>query len=736
MRPSSLAAALCTGVLAMVSVTDARAASPPIVATMPHAARVIESDRLDGGSTPDLLRYARVTLDGLLLDIQQPLLDSPEALHQAISAACAVQLLAERGEASPDLRLRTAYAAFVLHEMGWRYETDAAVKARLDALPQSAHDEASRQALQGLVEAVSQARAYASTWFPEALALSQADAPQSATHPNLHGLFLHREGRLTDAIEELETAIARHAHVLHQANLYRVLVDADREGSERAAALLGSLTRRAPGLVGALRGYARARADAIATRAWEALSPKARAAQPTSEQLAQATRFARAGQTDAALALLEPAAAAHPEAADRLAELLLLSGRHHALHTLLEAHAAAGPLRRRLVEIRLTATTGSRISVPPGPFADQDLDADLTRFVALGGDELVVTTARLMMTVQAAIAAAGSDGEVPADHQAAVRQATTAALTRHPDSVTMLELVAGAWITALGSKEAVELLPSATAKAPAIVRAHCRYLVARLAIGLGVRHRDAARLAAGARQLEALAGGPEAATLPAAELAYWRAITPLAEAALSGKQAAAAPLLGPTRAALAPLVDTFDLTDEDGRTRARAVAASLAATAFAAGDQTLAHRALQRLQLLGPGPFVGLAAGMAAVVRGALPDAARALSRSLAQVDRPTVGFLHHKWLALVGHRTSTRGLIEGGLRGMLATWDQSGAPDVAEAGLVAPIFAGDFVFQLTLGPGEPLRPHVRALPMLVLLPDFQHDRSEVQSMVESLGTR
>ena len=55
---------------------------------------------------------------------------------------------------------------------------------------------------------------------------------------------------------------------------------------------------------------------------------------------------------------------------------------------------------------------------------------------------------------------------------------------------------------------------------------------------------------------------------------------------------------------------------------------------------------------------------------------------------------------------------------------------------LVAPIFAGDFVFQLTLGPGEPLRPHVRALPMLVLLPDFQHDRSEVQSMVESLGTR
>ena len=49
------------------------------------------------------------------------------------------------------------------------------------------------------------------------------------------------------------------------------------------------------------------------------------------------------------------------------------------------------------------------------------------------------------------------------------------------------------------------------------------------------------------------------------------------------------------------------------------------------------------------------------------------------------------------------------------------------------PVFLGDFNVEVGLAPGEPFDLHIESAPLVVLLPDFEHDKKQMTVLLETL---
>ncbi len=755
--------ALSLSLVAGVVMSHAPTPTPQPSAALPLAAHLLDPatpDGLTGRSDEQLTDLVRVSLGRVQLDDEHLALNDPQDVQDLITLAAALEALATRGVDAPALRRAAVYAAFGCHALGTAYATRAATREAVDRLPSLASDPGTRALLTALVGSVRGMRALGRAWFPVALHRALDDQPKAATLHNLRGLWLAREGRHAEAAEGFRQAIGAGAKVDYGVHLYDellTLAGAAEDPAERrklrdeAAALARKVGGDVPGAAGRLRAVAQRHADEEAAAAYGA--PGARR-DPISgaEQVARLTRLGRGAEAEAlARELLEryPKAPAVLHAA---AEVWALGRRYDELGALCARAEAEGLLDQRLLEARVAAHAQARMEhlqgkAPAAPAALGALRADLARYAKLAGsvgDETARALRTLLATADALRAKAGA-GQGAAGREALVLKMAQDALAAHPTSVTTLRVAVGASLSLQEPDKAMSLLASRLPKLSGADRASMTLLLGRMELGYGARRRDAALMDRGLGRLVGLhVEGAEARAV----LRYTRLVGPIARAALGGTRGAVedatravAQDLGVPSAleALIDLDSRFDTSTEAGRRDAMAAALSAAALALAQGHEGLARVALKAGRRYGGSEdaLALLADGQAQVVDGDLSGAFGRLTRAAALATRPAVRFAARKWLILAANKAGDARAAWEAVGPLLEDWGSAKIPARVEAGVPLPVFAGDFQVDVGVVHGEPLRPHVQASPLLILVPDFPAERAwfvRLRDKLQGLG--
>ncbi len=732
--------AIATALLVVLAPGLAVAAEPAALATLPVAealplARVILlQSNITELPPAQLADNADNLLTRLMTNEELVAIDSPTDLHRLVALAVHVQLLERRGEPSAALRRAALSTAYALHLTGHAYETRPDVKATIDGLPEAVPGDR-REVFEALVASVRGMRAYGKAWFPEALQAALADAPQSAEIHDQRGLFLAREGRHAEAAEAFAQAFRASERARYALNLFDALLRSDR--LDDAAALEGRLRGAAPALSGRLEELRRSWEDERLTAAFDA---KPRAQVPLEEQVAQAHRYLRVGREGAALVLVKELLAAHVERADvrhTAAEIYVATRRFGSFEELLAAAEQVGVLDDRLREARIAAAvqleTEHLQGGPDHPLAHVDVEGDLSALSDASSDRVALIRATIAVVrplAKVQVALAGGAEAPPAALVTEVEAAIAAGLEALPSSGDMALMAVAAYSGVDKPLTGVELIRKRLSKIDAGARDKAAALVALIEAGYAVRGRDGARLARATKQLAAFGEVAPKGVDPAI-WRYSRTILPLVEATIDGGSLTAEQ----ARAALAALPRLeldLDLTAPSGRLVEGGLAASIGALLVVLDERDGAVSALKDFRRVSPTePLARLAAGQAQLVHGDPVGAYEILSEALGVQVRSATAFAVQKWLALAANMggDSKRGL--GHMKTLLSLWDDAGAPRSVKERSPRPLFTGDFRVELWLEPGVPLAPSLRATPVLLLVPDFPHDRAEVEQLLE-----
>lgn len=674
---------------------------------------------------PEALRsYRRTLLRRLLLDEGQVAIAAPRDLHDAVLLATASALLTgAAGEAAAD-RLDAVRAAYVVSAAGRAVAERAGLREALAGLGATTASERTRGLFAALGQSAGGLSAVGTAWFPEALHAALADGAGDAELHHLRGLWLEHEGRGAEAADALLAAVKARPTVPAMVDQYRALVGAGRASD--AATLAKALVPRAPGVAGTLAGVLEAAGDRAMTAVYE--DPRY---QPgVDERLAQALRYRRMGLMGKALATVEALQRAAPEdvrVRELSAEMWLESERFGRVYALCDAAEAQGALTRRLVEARVAAgatvpLAGGRDETVPA----RDVRGDLAQLRAMGGDE---ATARAVALVLALAAEPPSREAV----EAAIREVAAADLERFATS----RLVAAGWLALGQPEQAMWALAGRLATARGADWQALVALLAGLEVSYGTRRGDRALVARGVDRLE---GAGEAPAVGLAALtAYHRIVGGriVAWAADPGGRARPGAADEEALAGLSGLVDRLDVTVAAEREAARAAAVTSGALLAWKGEREQAIAAMSVARRIGPTDALGwLVAGQAAVIGGDAAGALTAFDEALAAGAGPRLGFAVHKWAALAANRSGDEAAMREHFRAMLALWEAAGAPEVQVGERPLALASGEAGLAVRLWPGEPLTVAVDVSPIVVLLPDFPHDRAEVRAVVgDAAGT-
>ncbi|MCB9728093.1 MAG: hypothetical protein H6746_06375 [Deltaproteobacteria bacterium] len=716
--------------------------------------------------TPAQLRsYRALLLRRLLLDEGAVAVSAPRDLHDAVLLATVSALLrGAAGETAAD-RLDAVRAAYVVHAAGAALAERPRLRAAVDGLSATTGAERTRRLFGALAESARQLEAVGRAWFPDALHRSLADGAGSAELHQLRGLWLEREGRLPEATDALLAAVDLRPTVPAMVDLYRLLVSTGRQ--DEARTLARALVPRAPGVAGALEAMTVAAGDRAMTKVYE----DPRNAPTLEERIAQALRYRRQGLLASALATLEAIereAPDDPRTRTLAAELWLGAERFGRLAALFEAAEAEGPLSRRLTEARIAATVTARLDRARGgpghALADRDVSADLARLRALAAAEGPEARARVEQTareielvmalaarpldpraVQKAIAGldgagaggacgagAGASGDGP--ERPGADPAAGAGEGRCPRSgLEGARLVAAAWLVLGRPERAMGALAERAAGLGRYESAALTELLAGLELHQGAKDADRGLIARARDRLEREA--PPDATGLAALRDYHALVADRMAAWLREPRGADAPGKedADALAALMPLVDRLDPTVAMEREAARGAAVAAGALLAWRGDREHAIAALQVARRLGGADALGwLLAGQVAVIGGDAAGATAAFDEALAAAPGKRLAFVIHKWAALAANRSGDAEAMKGHLREMLGLWGDARAAESVAGDRPMALPMGEVGIAVRLEPGAPLQVAVELAPLVVLLPDFPHDRAEIRSVVGS----
>lgn len=672
--------------------------------------------------TPAELRvYRRTLLRRLLLDEGHVAIAAPRDLHDAVLLATVSALLVGATGDDDAARMDAVRAAYVVFMAGGAAREQAGLKQALEGLPATTKSPRTRELFGALIASVDGLETIGRAWFPVALHLALGDGPGDAELHHLRGLWLEREGRTAEATNALLASVESRPTVPAMVDLYRMLVDGQR--SADAATLAKALVPRAPGVAGTLEAVLERAGDRAMTAVYE--DPRY---QPSvDERLAQAVRYRRLGQMARALATLEALDREAPHdvrVRELSAELWLEAERLGRLAALFEAAEADGGLSRRLLEARVAAVATARLQRARGgaahALAERDPGPDIAKLEALG---VAGATLRGLEVVFALAAQ-------PAE-RAGVEAAIGKLGTADPTGLETSRLVAAAWL-ALGEPE--HAMWALAQRSPGLEEAKgaaLAVLLGSLELTYGVRGDDRGLVARALDRLD------RTATRRAEGLAalrdYHRLVAGRVGAWLRDKRGRSEPTAedGETLEALLPLVDRLDPTVPAERAAARGAALSAAAIYAWRGEREHATGALAVARRIGPTDALGwVAAGQAAVIGGDAAGGLTAFDEALAASPAPRLAFVARKWAALAANRLGDAEAMREHFREMLALWDAAGVPDVRTGDRPYVLVSGDAGVAVRLEPGAPLRVAVDLAPIVVLLPDFPHDRAEIRSVV------
>lgn len=709
----SLALASLIGGDARAAWTDEMAARVPLSALVrPELAR----------QTPGELRaYRRTLLRRLLLDEGHVAIEAPRDLHDAVLLATVSALLVGAAGQDGATRMDAVRAAYVVFMAGGAAREQTALRQTLDGLPATTQSARTRELFSALSASVDGLQTIGRAWFPVALHAALGDGPGDAELHHLRGLWLEREGRTAEATNAMLASVELRPTVPAMVDLYRMLVDGRRQ--QDASTLAKALVPRAPGVAGSLQASLERAGDRAMTAVYE--DPRY---QPSvDERLAQAARYRRMGQMGRALATLEALDREAPKdvrVRELSAELWLEAERFGRLAALFDAAEADGGLSRRLIEARVAAVVTARLQRARGgaghALAERDPGPDIAKLEALG-----VGAATLRgLEVVLALAARPSD-------RAGVEAAIAKLGATDSTGLETARLIAAAWL-ALGEPDrAMWALAQRLAGLGAGDATALAVLLGGLELTYGVRAGDRGLVARAQDRLdrtaEPLAVGLSALRaydrLTAARVGAWSRDT-------RGRAGPAAED-GEALDALLPLVDRLDPTVPAERAAARGAALSAAAIYAWRGEREQAIAALAVARRIGPTDALGwVAAGQAAVIGGDSAGALTAFDEALAALPAAKLAFVARKWAALAANRLGDGEALREHFRQMLALWDAAGAPDVRSGDRPYALVSGDAGVAVRLEPGAPLRVAVELSPIVVLLPDFPHDRAEIRSVV------
>ncbi|MEZ4268597.1 MAG: hypothetical protein R3F39_19750 [Myxococcota bacterium] len=671
---------------------------------------------------PSALRtYRRTLLRRLLLDEGHVAVAAPRDLHDVVLLTTVSALLeGAAGETAAD-RVDAVRAAYVVFMAAGALKEDPRLREALGGLATTTEKARTRELFAALARSVEGFEDLGRAWFPAALHAALEDGDAGAELHHLRGLWLEREGRRAEATNALLASVELKPTVPAMVDLYRMLVAEARR--QDAATLAAALVPRAPGVAGTLQRALEAAGDRAMTAVYE--DPRY---QPSVDaRLEQAVRYRRMGQASSALVTLEALqreAPADVRVQGLSAELWLEAERFGRLAALFEAAAADGGLSRRLLEARVAAVVTARLERARGgaghALADGDVAADLAKLEALGVEAATLRGLEVVLALAAR----------PAE-RAGVEAAITKLGAVDSTGLDSSRLMAAAWLAMGEPDRAMWALAQRLPGLGAADGAAVAVLLAGLELTYAARAGDRGMVA---RALDRLERTPEPAAVGLAALReYHRLIAGRVAVWWRDKRGASRPTEddGEVLLALLPLVDRLDPTVAVERKAARGAALSAAALYAWRGEQERAVAALAVARRIGPADALGwVAAGQAAVVGGDAAGALAAFDEALAASPSARVAFVARKWAALAANRLGDTDTMREHFKGMLALWDAAGAADVRTGDQPYALGSGEAGVAVRLEPGMPLRVAVDVAPIVVLLPDFPHDRSQIQGIV------
>ena len=685
------------------------------------------SQELQGQQSAALWRYHRALLTRLLLDQGRIAATGPHALHDALLLAAVSALLDPSAEGAPeDGALRLARSAYAIHALGHAYRTGSRLKQALSDLLSRARRGQQSARFEGLKESVEGLDALGRRWFPEALQRA-FESPEH--HRELHllrGLWLEREGRFSQAIDALSSAVSATATVASTIDLVRVLA---RHGDPKASgALAHRLGDKAPGALGTLAAVILAAADERASARFE----RETRAQSVAERLIQAQRYARQDKIAEAEGLINALVSSHldaPGVFPAAAGLYLRWRRLGRLARLLEAAEALPSPPERLREARVAAVVAAHLAGVQGATAHalivRRVDDDLAALWASPKGAL----RRFAVHAQLILAATRSDGE-------ALEEASVRAL-RMDASPETLEVVAAAWLSQGKMTRAMSEIERALARIAPSKRPPLVLSLASLELALGAGQGSRGLIRKGLSRLDSLA--PSTPHLRA-QRTYLRAVGGRMSAWLgSAAPSAGGPGYSDESAlrALLPLVDQVDATDPKGAVLIKAVTLSAGALGLSLGASDVAVSAFQLARRLDLSPFMeGLVVGQVALsvedVQGGLVGFDRALGHAQTDSER----FLAHKWRALAANRAGDLAASRTHFEAMLALWKGAKvAPKKVSREPVSLLLGGVEIAALMPPDGETqIQAVLTATPIFAA--DFPHEKRRLETLLGRKETK
>ncbi|MFT7579546.1 MAG: tetratricopeptide (TPR) repeat protein [Myxococcota bacterium] len=737
MRHALLAFVLAVPGLAMPSSAAAPApeAELPISKALPLA-KALLGQGVTKLSIPELERGVDQRLSRLLVGGGHAALDTPKDIEELVVLAIQVQALKARGENSRGLRAAALSTAYMVHLAGHAYTTRTHVRESFDALLERLSED-QKPGYRLLLQSLPKMRDYGKSWFPTALSGVQKDDPNQAWVHNQRGLWLFREGRYEQAAEAFAIALTTGMKARYAQSLYRALLKGGK--TTQAAELQARTIKLEPMLAGSLEQIRVGVEDDRLTAHYERFPKKA----TLIESLAQTHRYLRLGRVHAAEVLAAELLAStpgDPKVEDTIAEIYATINKPGRLSALLSTAEKRGPLSVRLREARVAQTIQSRIDkVLEGKahtMAGHNVTEDVAAIAAVHGEQSRILA--VLPDVLAAIAGwinAGNAGamEPTKAHIAALEAAIDKGYALLPKSPEMVLLATAGYIALDQSDTAMRKIPKWRRKLAAADRGAIDFLLARMQVGYGVRRLDKALLAKGVRSLAKLNAGPG---VPKHELAYALVVSRAARQVLDGKSlpekgTAKKPGVRDVLAALPRHDLDFDVISAAGALHAKGVALTYGALLLALDDQGTARDALKEVRRVDPDSALAkLAAGQAALIGGDGGGALQLLYEGLGRAGRPSEVFAMHKWIAYTANLVNDQQRAAHHIGAMLKMWDDAAVPASVSPRSPRPLFIGDFHVGVLLKPGEPLRPELRANPLVVLVADVPHKKSELEQLV------
>ncbi len=735
----------------LLSAASSAWAGPPKVSDrLPLAARILAESDLSTAPTTQLLGQIRRLTNRLLLGDEDLGLDTPADLHDLVLLATTVQVVVDRGETSRGLDIARMTTSFMVHAVGYTFDTQPTMRESLSQLLEQVPSNA-RDSYVDLLASLRAMRQLGKDWFPHTLhAVLDRDRDLAIAH-NQRGHWLDREKRPADAAAAFQQAFVISEAPHHAINLHRTLLKVDKP--EAARRLYERVTDGAPGLAARLDLAQQRYKDEQATRAYEA----GRDGAPPAVAAAQLASYQRLGRLGPALFLAKQLVADHPtdlQVQQSAADLYLSQQRFGSLLSLVdeaEQSGAPGGLDAQLRDARIAAIVHARVTADPqlAAIAARDLDSDLAALKEREPERgaLVGHAARILLAIGQWKAANERGEKTPtSDVLNTVKGEVAAGLKAFPRSLTMARLALAAYVGVDRPDQALKTADTSAKRLKGDDRLALRFMTAQVRAGYGVQRGDKklvrralATYKTLRREFKARGALADPDKMPPGmDLGTWHLATVTAQ--LASQTLDGAPLdakdAGKGRLSAEEAINrlpkprvAFDESSSAGRKRSLALVATLGALLVSTGNHDVTPLLLKQVRRLEPkSSFAKLAAGQAAVMTGDPAGARGLLDAGLTMKPAPGIGFLTLKWLSYASNLMGDKARGAEELRLLLNIWDLAGVPDVVQSRSPRPVFMGDFSVSIHKRPGMPLEPRIEIVPVIALVPDVAHDRKALRA--------